>query len=216
MRAAFEEDFDAFTRAEEGDGANGPGADGRRAIGDAAHAGDAVRDADDPLGGEAARGHVLLQAGRDGDEAIGPVDCVPLDERVQRVDQPSCRVAAGRTVDVVDERHACFAGRQSADERRARRVSMDELIVVVADQPGELLDDAKIESAGHGHFHQWCALRFSRRGEQHGADAGEANLVAELRHLAGEQILNALGAGIVLAVDDVQDTARFRSSTVRR
>ena len=60
-----------------------PRADGRRAIGDAAHAGDAVRDADDALGREAAGDHVLLQAGRDGDQAVGAVDRVPFDERVR-------------------------------------------------------------------------------------------------------------------------------------
>ena len=166
--------------------------------------------------GEAAGDHVLSQAGRDGDQPVGVADGRPLDERIDPVGAAARRIAAGRAVDVIDMRHAGPAGGQAADERGPRRVRVNKVVAFASTKPRDPLDDAEVESAAHRHFDERRVLRFAGRRETARLDAHEADLAAESRQLAGQQILHALGAGVVLAVDDVQDAERIKRSNVCR
>ena len=153
----------------------------------------AVGNAGDALGRNAAADHVLAQAGRDGDQPVGVAHGRPFHQRVDPVQQPAGRIAAGRAVDVIHERHARAACGQPAHQRGPRRVCVDQLVAVVAHQRGEPLHDAQIEPAAHRHFDQRRVLAFAGRREPPRLDAREADLAAESRQLPGEQVLHALG-----------------------
>ena len=93
-------------------------------------------------------------------------------------------------------------------ERGPRRVGVDERVVLVLDQADELLHDPQVEAAAHRHLDERGGRRLAGDREAKRLHAGEADVVAELRQLLGEQILHALGARVVLAIDEMQRTDR--------
>ena len=113
-------------------------------------------------------------------------------------------------MNVVHERHAGAACGDAAHQRGARRVRVDQVVVVELDEPRDLLRDAEVEPAAHRHLDERGVLRFPRGREAARLDAHEADFAAQPRQLAGQQILHALGAGIVLAVHQVQHADRPR------
>ena len=113
---------------------------------------------------------------------------------------------------VIDERHAGAPGGEPAHECRPRRVGMDDVVAVALHQLGNSLDDSEVEPAVHRHFHERRLLALSGRGEPPRLHAREAHLAAESRQLPGEQVLHALGTGVVLAVHQVQDLNRFNAA----
>ena len=87
-------------------------------------------------------------------------------------------------------------------------MSVDERVVFVLDQPDEFPHDSQVETAAHRELDERGGGRLAGDGEAERLDAGEPDFVAKLRQLAGEQILHALGARIVLAVDEMERADR--------
>ena len=55
-----------------------------------------------------------------------------------------------------------------------------------------------------GTSYSGASLRLAHRGEHVGLHAGEADMVAELGQAFRQQVLHPFGAGVVLAIDQVQ------------
>ena len=208
-RERFEQHFDAFARAEERDRAERPGAGRRRAV-DRGRIRSARRWARRRRARPESRGRSCTARGSARRRSAGrPRGGCATRPGVERVEELPRGVVAGRAVDVIHERHAGAFGDESADERGARRVGVDQRVVLVLDEADEFLDDPQIEPAAHRHFHERGGRRFAGDRKAERLHASEADVVAELRQLRGEQILDALGARVVLAIDEVQRANRL-------
>ena len=74
-----------------------------------------------------------------------------LDRRVQSIAQPPGRVRRGRAMQVVNQWHAGHAGGNPSDQRRPRRVAVDQPITLLRNQSGNPPGDAQIEPRSHAH-----------------------------------------------------------------
>ena len=129
---------------------------------------------------------------------------MPFHQRVKRVEELPRGIVAGWAVDVIDERHAGTPRRQPPDQGGAWCVGVNQSVVVGFDQPPQLLHHSQVESPRIGNSASGADFVFASHGKAERLDASESDVVAKLRQLASEEVLDALRARVMLAVDEME------------
>jgi hypothetical protein len=105
---------------------------------------------------------------------------------------------------VIHHRHARHARRDPANQRRTCGVCMDERKTLAAHDIGDLPHQRQIETSAHRRLEDRGMFRRSGRSERAPFEHRERHVKPMLAKSQRKQVLHALRAGIMIAVDDVQ------------
>src|SRR5207253_2321811 len=114
------------------------------------------------------------------------------------------RIANSRTVYVMDHRYARQGGCEPANERRPRRMRVQQAIALALDESGDFGDWREVEAAAHRHVVDRRLPRLPRGRERPWLEACKAGVEAEFGQPQRQQVLYPLGPRVMLAVDQVQ------------
>ncbi len=166
QRKCVEQDFQSLARAEQGDDAQRP--DDRSGVRVATNAPPPARRW---APREPARSDPLLTrhippgcAIRRSPPPRGPGSNVPC-AAFSRLRSRRVESGGRRTVQVINQRHAGQTGGDPPDERRSRRVTVDQPIILLFDQPRNPPGDSQIEPRPHADVPQRCLLRSATLGQ---------------------------------------------------
>ncbi len=93
---------------------------------------------------------------------------------------------------------------------------MDQPVAFVADDTGQTPDGPKVEAILHRHVIERGVRALVHGGKLTAFEAGESGPITKIGKSLAEKVLHALGPGIMLAVDDVQNSHRSSAMARRR
>ena len=154
-------------------------------------------------------------ASGDGNDPCSAVQTQPFDDAVEPVAPRAGCIVRGGAMRVVHQRHARQLGRDRPHHRGPHRVAVDDLMPPASHDAGHLPRGTQVKPRPHRHVIQRRLARLAHGVEEIELHASELHAESALRQAFRQQILNALRAGIVFAVDDVQHVGRVAAVATR-